>query len=229
MKNNKIFLVGGIIFASEIIWYLYKKVHNLWIKSTNTCKDLKTNIYESKQDISEVMFFTKESSFCRTHLTNKEICLKDTCSVQYLRKLENYINQAKESLDICMYMLTCQMLSNAIVNAHKRGVLVRIIMDRSMACNEAAQTALFYKNGVTIRLEYYVGLMHHKFAIVDNDILITGSTNWTMSAFFGNFDHIIVTNQHLLVKPFIDEFDRLWKTFPNSQENIECSAEFSVK
>lgn len=64
------------------------------------------------------------------------------------RKLENYINQAKESLDICMYMLTCQMLSNAIVNAHKRGVLVRIIMDRSMACNEAAQTALFYKNGM---------------------------------------------------------------------------------
>lgn len=47
-----------------------------------------------------------------------------------------------------MYMLTCQLLSNAIVNAHKRGVLVRIIMDRSMACNEAAQTALFYKNGM---------------------------------------------------------------------------------
>lgn len=82
--------------------------------------------------------------------------------------------------------------------------------------------------GVTIRLEYYVGLMHHKFAIVDNDILITGSTNWTMSAFFGNFDHIIVTNQHSLVKPFIDEFDRLWKTFSNSQENIECPAQFSI-
>lgn len=71
--------------------------------------------------------------------------------------------------------------------------------------------------------------MHHKFAIVDNDILITGSTNWTMSAFFGNFDHIIVTNQHSLVKPFVDEFDRLWKTSPNSEENTECSAQFSVK
>lgn len=70
--------------------------------------------------------------------------------------------------------------------------------------------------------------MHHKFAIVDNDILITGSTNWTMSAFFGNFDHIIVTNQHSLVKPFIDEFNRLWKTFSNSQENIECPAQFSI-
>lgn len=46
-----------------------------------------------------------------------------------------------------MYMFTCHSLSNAIVNAHKRGVLVRIIMDRQMGSNDAAQTALFYNNG----------------------------------------------------------------------------------
>lgn len=57
------------------------------------------------------------------------------------------MNHAKQSLDVCMYMFTCHSLSNAIVNAHKRGVLVRIIMDRQMGSNDAAQTALFYNNG----------------------------------------------------------------------------------
>lgn len=55
--------------------------------------------------------------------------------------------------------------------------------------------------------------MHHKFAIIDNSILITGSTNWTKSAFFGNFENILITNESALVQPFIIEFNRLWAEF----------------
>ncbi|XP_017767277.1 PREDICTED: mitochondrial cardiolipin hydrolase [Eufriesea mexicana] len=181
------------------------------------------------------MFFTKESSLCRIHFADKQTCLKDSCPVRYLRKLESYIHQTTRSLDVCMYMLTCQLLSNAIVEAHKRGVLVRIIMDLQMACTDAAQTSLFHNNGVPLRLVYNDVLMHHKFVIVDNAIVITGSTNWTMSAFFGNFDHVVVTNQHLLVQPFVVEFDRLWKTFSKSQEkyvdepSVDSSLQASTK
>ena len=57
------------------------------------------------------------------------------------------MDRATQSLDVCMYFLTCQSLSNAIVNAHKRGVLVRVIMDRRMSSNGATQTILFYNNG----------------------------------------------------------------------------------
>ncbi|KOC68726.1 Mitochondrial cardiolipin hydrolase [Habropoda laboriosa] len=161
------------------------------------------------------MFFSNESNLCRAHASSDEICLKDCCPVRYLREVESYINRAERSLDVCMYILSCQLLSNAIVNAHKRGVFVRIIMDRHMASNESAQTALFYNNGVPIRLKDLGVLMHHKFAIVDNDIVITGSMNWTMSGFFGNFENLLVTNHRLLLQPFIDEFDSLWKTFSN--------------
>lgn len=86
MRSNKILLAGGIILSSEVIWYLYKKLYNLWSKSTNMCKvSSKANVYESKQNISEVMFFTKESSLCRIHFADKETCPKDSCPVQYLR------------------------------------------------------------------------------------------------------------------------------------------------
>lgn len=53
--------------------------------------------------------------------------------------------------------------------------------------------------------------MHHKLAIIDQKILIYGSTNWTMQAFYGNSDGIIVTNQRVFVQPFLDEFNRMWE------------------
>lgn len=74
---------------------------------------------------------------------------------------------------------------------------------------------------MAIKFENFDVLMHHKFVIVDNSIIITGSTNWTMGAFFGNFDHVLVTNQRLLVQPFVEEFNRLWKVFSKSEENVE--------
>lgn len=52
--------------------------------------------------------------------------------------------------------------------------------------------------------------MHHKFVIIDNEILISGSVNWTKSAFFGNFENIVLTNDPTLVKPFINEFESIW-------------------
>lgn len=67
--------------------------------------------------------------------------------------------------------------------------------------------------------------MHHKFAVIDKRILITGSTNWTKNGFFGNFENIIITNQAGLAQEFSDEFDRLWRIFDGVsndelQENI---------
>lgn len=66
--------------------------------------------------------------------------------------MESYLNRAEQSLDVCMYIMTCELLSNTIVNAYRRGVVVRIIMDGRMAGNDFAQTAVFHKNGTYARM-----------------------------------------------------------------------------
>ena len=53
--------------------------------------------------------------------------------------------------------------------------------------------------------------MHHKFAVADNDLLLTGSYNWTRSAATENDENIIVTNNRKLVNSFQSKFDELWK------------------
>ena len=55
--------------------------------------------------------------------------------------------------------------------------------------------------------------MHHKFAIVDQRLLISGSFNWTMQAVMGNKENVIVTTEPLIVGPFVEQFEKLWSEF----------------
>lgn len=52
--------------------------------------------------------------------------------------------------------------------------------------------------------------MHHKFAVVDGRRLVTGSLNWTLTAVQSNLENVLVTEEGALVRPFVDEFRRLW-------------------
>lgn len=60
------------------------------------------------------------------------------------------------------------------------------------------------------RMKQLHTLMHHKFVIIDKTLLITGSINWTMAAFFGNFENILVTNECTAVTSFLNEFEKIW-------------------
>lgn len=63
--------------------------------------------------------------------------------------------------------------------------------------------------------------MHHKFVIIDDDILITGSANWTMQALFGNAENIIITNHPVLLKRFVEEFEKLWEIYDSDFVKID--------
>lgn len=55
--------------------------------------------------------------------------------------------------------------------------------------------------------------MHNKFAIIDNSLLVTGSANWTWSAFFGNSENLIFTNDQNMIKNFQKAFNNMWDVF----------------
>ena len=69
------------------------------------------------------------------------------------------------------------------------------------------------------------GLMHHKFMVVDNKIVLTGSTNFTVSGVHGDLDNLATRGNvnHLLrieyervADLFTEEFDYMWGDFPKS-------------
>lgn len=67
--------------------------------------------------------------------------------------------------------------------------------------------------GIQVRHDQDLGYMHHKFAIVDKKVLITGSLNWTTQAIQNNRENVLIMEDEDYVRLFLEEFERIWEEF----------------
>ena len=115
------------------------------------------------------------------------------------------------SLDICVYCLNGKDFLEAILSVHERGVPVRVITDNE---ESYVQIATLRKGGVQVRTNVSSScLMHHKFAVIDHSLLITGSLNWTRQGINGNYENVIITDDVEYLGGFTKQFEELWKSF----------------
>ena len=123
------------------------------------------------------------------------------------------LNSVQETLDICVFTISDDVISRAILDAHKRGVQVRIITDDEKVDDKGSDISEFVANDVLVKTDDGPSHMHHKFAIFDGQTLLNGSFNWTRSASRNNNENIIVDSTPHLVTSFQDTFDTLWASF----------------
>ncbi|MEJ6573108.1 MAG: phospholipase D-like domain-containing protein, partial [Akkermansiaceae bacterium] len=120
--------------------------------------------------------------------------------------------EAKSSLDICVFTITDNRIVRKLAEAHERGVKVRIISDNMKSDDLGSDMEVMEKFGIPCRYDRTAAHMHHKFAIADTGLLLTGSYNWTRSASTENNENIVISNNIRLVNSFQQEFDRLWRS-----------------
>ena len=109
-----------------------------------------------------------------------------------LKKLEQLIDQAKVSIKVAMYTFTNQKLAQKLIDAKKRGVKVTVATDAGQSRNV---NKLVLQQLQEAREYLGVGLFHHKFALIDDRILVIGSLNWTKQAFTQNDDCFMIIQQ----------------------------------
>ncbi len=134
-----------------------------------------------------------------------------------LTELRKKIRQANRSIRIALFTFTHPGLVEELIDAHKRGVTVTVIIDLHSGLGASAKAIEKLKNaGLDVHLSQGVQLLHHKFIYIDEQTLITGSANWTKAAFYKNSD-CILTLHHLNAeqKKFMN---RLWNTVKTSAQ-----------
>ncbi|XAL98793.1 phospholipase D-like domain-containing protein [Phycisphaeraceae bacterium D3-23] len=132
---------------------------------------------------------------------------------QDIRQLiERELREAEHSVELCIFTITDDRITDDIIAAHKRGVAVRIITDNDKQFDSGSDIARMVKQRVPTRFDPDNDHMHHKFAIVDDTRLITGSYNWTRGATH-NHENILIFQHEETVKRFAAEFERLWRAF----------------
>ncbi|GAB3310790.1 phospholipase D-like domain-containing protein [Luteimonas notoginsengisoli] len=133
-----------------------------------------------------------------------EHCLRDLCG---------RMRAARRELDICVFTIADDRLSDEIIAAHRRGVRVRVVSDNDKQYDTGSDIARLVDHGVEVRLDAGPSHMHHKFALFDGCLLANGSFNWTRSATTHNDENLVVTDDPNLVRSFAQQFEVLWGHF----------------
>lgn len=130
-----------------------------------------------------------------------------------LTQIKWQLDNAKHSIDICVFTITDNRIGTSILDAHKRGVKVRIVSDNDKALDKGSDIQQFLNADMLVRLDKTDNHMHHKFAVIDGKTLINGSFNWTRSATDYNHENIVVHASSTLAQEFTRHFEALWKKF----------------
>ena len=120
----------------------------------------------------------------------------------YAPQLIQLISSARQSIKVCMFQAVfypnqknspSNLILSALIEAHKRGVKVEVILDNGGSLGEVEKTnteaARFLKNsGITVYFDSAAVTTHTKFLTIDTAIAVLGSTNWTYSALAKNHE-----------------------------------------
>lgn len=126
------------------------------------------------------------------------------------RAIAGLFNRARHSVDVCVFTITDDRIASAMLDAHRRGVTLRVISDDEKAHDTGSDIRELRRAGISLHTDRDPNHMHHKFAVFDRTTLLTGSYNWTRGAAEHNFENFIITNEAGLVTSFVREFERLW-------------------
>ena len=159
---------------------------------------------EQSERVNNVLFFPIRNG-SRNALGSRQ----NESNVFYLFDV---ISTATKSIDAAIYAITARDFSDILINAHRRGVVIRILTDNEQQGLPNSQIQQLRRAGIQVRHNTSF-FMHHKFVVVDSKCLVTGSLNWTNQALHGNNENVIVTTADDLVQPFDNEFEYLWELY----------------
>jgi phosphatidylserine/phosphatidylglycerophosphate/cardiolipin synthase-like enzyme len=102
------------------------------------------------------------------------------------------INQAKTEILLQAYSFTSTPIAQALIRAHKRGVKISAVLDKSNRGRKYS-AATFLKNmEIPVLIDDQHAIAHNKVMIIDNRVVITGSFNFTLAAENKNAENLLI-------------------------------------
>lgn len=119
------------------------------------------------------------------------------------------VNAARLSVDVAAYSVTLNSVRNALINAHRRGVRVRIVMESTNMDTSDVQRLL--EAGVPIVGDNNQGLMHDKFMVIDRSEVWLGSMNFTDSGTYDDNNNMIRIRSTKVAENYSVEFKEMFE------------------
>lgn len=129
-------------------------------------------------------------------------------------KLIKYLDMAKNEMLVCVFTITNNNLRDALIRAHNRHVKVQIISDDECMKQQGSDIQFLRDNGIPTETDTNPDAhMHNKFVVIDKEIVITGSFNWTIAAVNSNQENLLAIHDPEISAEYIEYFEGLWRNF----------------
>ena len=134
--------------------------------------------------------------------------------------LAQAIEQARLSVDVAAYQLGLWSIRDALLDAHQRGVAVRVVTESDNLDGEEIQQ--IQQAGIPVLGDRREGLMHNKFVVIDQLETWTGSMNLTLNGAYRNDNNLLRLRSSRLAQDYTTEFEEMFvedKFGPGSPAN----------
>lgn len=121
-----------------------------------------------------------------------------------------YVQAAKKSIRFMAFTYTQEQLGAAMLAAMKNGVEVTGVFEATGSDTEFSQMPPLFCAKAPVRQDGNPAFLHHKVIIIDEQIVITGSLNFTDNADQSNNENVIIIDNADIAKLFTAEFQRVW-------------------
>jgi phosphatidylserine/phosphatidylglycerophosphate/cardiolipin synthase-like enzyme len=118
------------------------------------------------------------------------------------------MDRAQTSIDVASYELNLWSIRDALEEAQRRGVRVRVIVDSDNVLEPEIQA--LESSGIPVLGDRRESLMHHKFAVLDGEEIWTGSMNLSLSDGYYNDNNLVRIQSRLLAQNYTREFDEMF-------------------
>lgn len=132
-----------------------------------------------------------------------------------IRSLDEYrscsnsdrITKAQMSVLVHAYSFTAQPIAKALVEAHKRGVKIQVILDKSQKSERYTSATFLANAGIPTFIDAAHAIAHNKVMILDGNTVITGSYNFTKAAEEKNAENLLIVRSPELAKIYTSNLE----------------------
>lgn len=226
--DNSSIITGSMNFAktgfsgfnSNCIFFINsKEIANIYEKEFNQM--LQGKFHNSKSQISHTTVVLGDTKVTPLFSPKDKIITNNVLPL---------IQNAKKYVYIPTFIITHDELANELINAKKRGVDVKLIIDATNVYSRKSKIKELRNAGVPVKVENYAGKMHSKSIIIDDEYIVAGSMNFTNSGENKNDENVLIIENKTLARYYKGFFEYLWKKIPEKylQHGVRPEGKFSI-
>ncbi len=124
------------------------------------------------------------------------------------------IRAARHTILVQAFSFTSNRIARALADAHNRGVDVKVIIDKEVAVYEYSLADTLREAGIPVSTDAIHAHAHNKIMILDGEVVITGSFNFTNQAEHSNAENLLVIRDRALAK----QYEENWREHAGHSE-----------